>query len=267
MKLEQAFEVKAPIEQVWEALIDVERVAPCLPGAEITAAADDGTYSGNFQVKLGPTTAAYSGKLSMESLDESARRATMKASGRDKRGQGSANATIVSTMTETAGGTRVEVETDFTITGRLARFGRGGMMQDISNRLLHDFANCLREDLEAGAAGAAAPAPPASGDSASAPSEPAVEAVPAPTAGRPPTASPGPAPAATGEAGTPAPPAAEPSGGPGTPAPPATGRQPAPAPTARPRPPRAPAKPVQGLSLFLSVLVERLKRLLGRRGT
>ncbi len=193
MKLEQAFEVKAPIEQVWEALIDVERVAPCLPGAEITAAADDGTYSGNFQVKLGPTTAAYSGKLSMESLDESARRATMKASGRDKRGQGSANATIVSTMTATAGGTRVEVETDFTITGRLARFGRGGMMQDISNKLLGDFADCLRESLESEGGG----------------EPPAAEA--------------------------------------------ATASE------------LQPAKPVQGLSLFLSVLRDRIRRLFGLR--
>lgn len=148
MKLEQSFEVRAPIETVWESLIDVERVAPCLPGAEITDAKDDGTYEGNFKVKLGPTTAAYTGRLSMEALDETARRATMKASGRDKRGQGSANATIISTMHEQDGVTRVEFETDFTITGQLARFGRGELMQDISNRLLRDFASCLHDSLE-----------------------------------------------------------------------------------------------------------------------
>jgi uncharacterized protein len=149
MKLEQAFDVSAPVQTVWETLIDVERVAPCLPGAEITGS-ENGVYQGNFQVKIGPTTAAYRGQLEMESLDEASRTATMKARGQDKRGQGSANATIVSTLTETPEGTHVEVVTDFTITGTLARFGRGGMMQDIANRLLRDFATCLEKRLGAG---------------------------------------------------------------------------------------------------------------------
>jgi uncharacterized protein len=149
VKLEQSFEVRAPVERVWETLIDIERVAPCLPGAEITEASDDGTYRGSFSVRLGPTTAAYRGELDMEELDEQARRVVMRASGQDKRGQGSAKATIVSTMHEEGELTRVDVETDFTITGRLARFGRGGMIQDISNRLLKDFADCLQQRIEA----------------------------------------------------------------------------------------------------------------------
>ncbi len=149
MKLEQAFEVRAPVERVWETLIDIERVAPCLPGAEITEAGDDGSYRGTFSVRLGPTTAAYRGELDMEQLDEEARRVVMRASGQDKRGQGSAKATIVSTMREEGELTRVDVETDFTITGRLARFGRGGMIQDISNRLLREFADCLQQRIEA----------------------------------------------------------------------------------------------------------------------
>jgi len=164
MKLEQSFTVKAPIEEVWAALTDVPRVAPCLPGAEITEASEDGTYQGNFQVKLGPTTAAYRGTLKMEALDEEAHVATMSGVGQDKRGQGSAKASIVSTMTESAGETTVDVVTDFTITGRLARFGRGGMIKDISNRLLREFADCLQRDIESGdtppgASAAAAPAP------------------------------------------------------------------------------------------------------------
>jgi carbon monoxide dehydrogenase subunit G len=149
MKLEQSFEVHAPVERVWETLIDIERVAPCLPGAEITEAGDDGTYRGTFSVRLGPTTAAYRGKLDMEEVDQAARRVVMRASGQDKRGQGSAQATIVSTMRAEGELTRVDVETDFTITGRLARFGRGGMIEDISNRLLRDFAGCLRQRIEA----------------------------------------------------------------------------------------------------------------------
>ena len=149
MKLEQSFEVRAPVERVWETLVDIERVAPCLPGAEITDAEEDGTYRGTFSVRLGPTTAAYRGELNMEELDEAARRVVMRASGQDKRGQGSAKASIVSTMHEEGEVTRVDVETDFTITGRLARFGRGGMIQDISNRLLKDFAECLQQKIEA----------------------------------------------------------------------------------------------------------------------
>lgn len=149
MKLEQSFEVRAPVERVWETLIDIERVAPCLPGAEITEAGEDGTYRGTFSVRLGPTTAAYRGELHMQEVDEAGRRVVMDARGQDKRGQGSAKATIVSTMHEEGEGTRVDVKTDFTITGRLARFGRGGMIQDISNRLLREFAECLQERIEA----------------------------------------------------------------------------------------------------------------------
>lgn len=149
MKLEHSFDVAAPLDRVWDALIDVERVAPCLPGAEITEAGEDGTYRGTFSVKLGPTTAAYRGELSMEEVDADAHRAVMRASGQDKRGQGSAKATIVSRMREQEGSTTVDVETDFTITGRLARFGRGGMIEDVSNRLLRDFSDCLQKTIEA----------------------------------------------------------------------------------------------------------------------
>jgi uncharacterized protein len=147
MRLEQAFEVQAPIAQVWSALVDLERVAPCLPGATITGRDDDGTYHGEFQVKLGPTTAAYRGTVRIEEADEAARRATLKARGTDKRGQGGASATIVNTLTEEGGATRVEAVTEFTITGRLAAFGRGGIVKDISNRLMRDFATCLQSRL------------------------------------------------------------------------------------------------------------------------
>jgi carbon monoxide dehydrogenase subunit G len=161
MKLEQSFEVQAPIDQVWAALVDLERVAPCLPGASITGHDEDGTYHGEFQVKLGPATAAYRGTIRIEDADESAHRATLKARGTDKRGQGGASATIVNTLSESGGATRVEAVTDFTITGRLAAFGRGGMMKDISNRLMRDFATCLQSRLAEQPAAAATPEPQA----------------------------------------------------------------------------------------------------------
>jgi carbon monoxide dehydrogenase subunit G len=147
MKLEQSFEVAAPVDRVWKALIDVEQVAPCLPGASVTGRNDDGSYDGSFTIKIGPTTAAYTGKLLMEEVDQASHTATMQANGTDKRGQGGASATIVSKLSETGGGTRVEVVTDYRITGRLARFGRGGMIEDISERLLRDFAQRLQESL------------------------------------------------------------------------------------------------------------------------
>jgi uncharacterized protein len=159
MKLEQSFQVAAPLDTVWEALIDVQRVAPCLPGAEITEAGEDGTYRGTFSVRLGPTTAAYRGELALEEMDPDAHRAVMRASGQDKRGQGSAKATIVSTMRAEGDATTVDVETDFTITGRLARFGRGGMIQDVSNRLLKDFSDCLQKTIETSEATPQAAAP------------------------------------------------------------------------------------------------------------
>src|SRR3954471_14285937 len=166
MKLEQSFEVKAPIDTVWTALNDLERVAPCLPGAAITGHDDDGTYHGEFKVKLGPTTAAYKGTIKIENADESTHTATLAAKGTDKRGQGGANATIVNTLHEIDGGTRVDAVTDFAITGRLARFGRGGMIQDISNRLLRDFATCLATRLGEGAPSAPSGAEVTAGEAA-----------------------------------------------------------------------------------------------------
>ena len=150
MQLAQSFEVAAPIDRVWRALIDIEQVAPCLPGAAVTGRSDDGSYEGSFTVKIGPTSASYTGTLKMLEVDEASHRAMMHASGTVKRGQGGATATIVSKLTESAaGGTHVEVQTEYKITGSLARFGRGGMIEDISERLLREFAGRLAAMLAA----------------------------------------------------------------------------------------------------------------------
>jgi len=236
MKLEQSFEVDAPLDRVWSALIDVRRVAPCLPGAELSEGDEEGTYAGTFSVKLGPTTASYRGTLTVEEVDEGAHRATMRANGTDKRGQGGAKATIVSTLRERdGGGTIVDVSTDYAITGRLARFGRGGMIQDVSNRLLREFASCLAETL--GQEPASADPPPGAED--------------VPPAAPPPSED-APAGAAAG-AGS-----AAPAGGP----PPAgAAAPPPPRPAAAPRP----AKPISGFRLLLGALGDRLRRLLARR--
>jgi uncharacterized protein len=158
VKLEQTFEVDAPIEQVWEALIDVERVAPCLPGATITEAGEDGTYEGTFSAKVGPASVSFKGTLRMEQVDETTHTATMQANGSNRRGQGGAKATIVSRLAESeGGGTKVDIDTDYSITGPLARLGRGGMIEDVGNRLLRDFASCLEQQLAYQQAQEAAP--------------------------------------------------------------------------------------------------------------
>ncbi|HWD75915.1 MAG TPA: SRPBCC family protein [Solirubrobacteraceae bacterium] len=190
MKLEQSFEVTAPLERVWEALIDVERVAPCLPGAEVTGRNEDGSYDGTFKVKIGPTAAAYSGKLRMDEIDEGSHTATMHAQGTDRRGQGGAKATIVSSVAPAGdGATRVEVVTDYHITGRLARFGRGGMIEEISNRLLNEFAKSLQQ-MVAGDRPAAPPTTaPAAAEPAAAPAG-AAEPADAPVGAAEPAAAP-----------------------------------------------------------------------------
>ena len=238
MKLEQSFDVAAPLERVWEALIDVERVAPCLPGAAVTGRNDDGTYDGTFKVKIGPTSASYSGKLAMENIDEAAHTATMDAKGTDKRGQGGASATIVSRLAEAGNGaTRVEVVTDYHITGKLARFGRGGMIEDISNKLLGEFAKCLQTSLAgepvSEAPAAEAPAP----EDAPAADAPSPEAPPSDDALRG-------APRTCSEAAAPPPP----------PPPPPPGPPP------QPNQPVAESEPVQGLSLMASALWGQAKR-------
>jgi carbon monoxide dehydrogenase subunit G len=236
MKLEQSFTVAAPVEQVWDMLVDVERVAPCLPGAEITGQRPDGSYEGNFTVKLGPTTASYRGSLKMDSLDEASRTATMHANGTDKRGQGGAHAVIVSTLRQEGEETVVDVSTDFTITGRLARFGRGGMIEDISKRMMRDSSLCLLATITSEPAVAEAPAAAAEAPAATAPVTPGEEADAA-------VASAGGA-AAEASAASSAPAAQEP-----------------PAP---PRPQPQAAKPVHGIRLVLSVLWERVRRFFAR---
>jgi carbon monoxide dehydrogenase subunit G len=156
MKLENEFTVPAPVEDAWKVLLDVERVAPCLPGAAIEGS-DGDEHKGTMTIKIGPITARYTGTVKIEEADEAARRAVMRAQARDQRGQGTAAATITSTMEEVEGGTRVRVETDMRVTGPAAQFGRG-VMQDVSAKLMGRFADCLAEEMAGGSAAAAAPA-------------------------------------------------------------------------------------------------------------
>jgi uncharacterized protein len=259
MKLEQSFEVQAPLQRVWEALIDVERVAPCLPGASVTGRNPDGSYIGEFKVKIGPTSAAYSGKLHMEDIDEAKHSAVMQAAGTDKRGQGGAKATIVSSVAEAAGGaTTVNVNTDYHITGRLARFGRGGMIEEISNRLLGEFASSLQGML----AGSGDPPPVVATKAEPGPAAPS-EPTPADTAAEFAAAGNGGAASAPAPAGpsepvappSPSDPVAPPSSGSATP--PLSDPVPPPTPpTARPA---TESEPLDAVSLMRAVAVKKVK--------
>jgi carbon monoxide dehydrogenase subunit G len=187
MKLENEFTVPAPVEQAWDVLLDVERVAPCLPGAAIEGA-DGDEHKGTMTVKIGPITTRYSGTIKIAEADADAHRAVMQARARDSRGQGTASATITSTMQEVEGGTRVRVETDLRVTGPAAQFGRG-VMQDVSAKLMNRFADCLAQEMAGAPAPAAAePAPAAAGPrrpAAAPPPGPAGESAEAAARGEP----------------------------------------------------------------------------------
>ncbi len=176
MKLENEFTVPAGIDEAWAVLLDVERVAPCLPGAAVEPAGDDGEFSGTMTVKIGPITARYKGSVRIQEADEAARRAVMRAQAKDARGQGTAAATITSTMEAAPeGGTKVKVVTDMRVTGPAAQFGRG-VMQDVSAKMMRQFAECLAREMTgpppggpAAADETAATAPSAGGEVIAAP--------------------------------------------------------------------------------------------------
>lgn len=151
MKLENEFTVDVPVEDVWNVLLDLERVTPCLPGAALTEESGD-EYKGEMKVRLGPVSQEYEGTVKIEEADESEHRAVLKADGKDARGQGTASATITSTLQDEGNGsTKVRVETDMQLTGRAAQFGRG-VQQDVAEKLLNRFAECLENEIMGGGA-------------------------------------------------------------------------------------------------------------------
>jgi uncharacterized protein len=152
VEINDSFRVDRPIEDTWKVLLDIERIAPCLPGAELQEI-EGNDYRGVVKVKVGPITAQYKGTAELAEVDEAARRLVLDASGRDTRGQGNAKAKIVVTMTEAGGGTQVDVATDLTITGKVAQFGRG-VMADVSAKLIRQFVENLERDVLTDAADA-----------------------------------------------------------------------------------------------------------------
>ncbi|MFE2750890.1 SRPBCC family protein [Actinosynnema sp. NPDC059335] len=145
MKLEHRFTVPAPVPDVWEALLDPEKVAPCMPGATLTGV-DGRKFTGTVKVKLGPVTLLYKGTGEFTSVDERVRAAVLKASGKDTRGNGTASATVSVALTSAGAGTDVSVVTDLNVTGRPAQLGRG-LISEVSGRIIAEFAECLATRL------------------------------------------------------------------------------------------------------------------------
>jgi len=157
LELKHEFTVPASIEETWDAFNDIESVAGCFPGATVTSVEGD-TFQGSCKVKLGPIALVYNGSGTFVEKDEAARRMVIDAKGKDKRGNGTAGAHVTATLTEEASGTRVEVLTDLAITGKPAQFGRG-VMQDVSDKLLGQFTDCLEQKVGGAASVADAPTP------------------------------------------------------------------------------------------------------------
>ena len=188
MELSNEFTVSAPIDEAFAILTDIERIAPCLPGAQLTEVEGD-EYRGTVKVKVGPITASFKGTASLIERDEAAHKAVLQAQGRDTGGKGNANAKITAQLEPAGDGTHVSITTDLNITGRVAQFGRGALA-DVSQKLIGQFAERLESDVLSGNGGGAAPSetPPASDDpgepvpAAAAAAEPAEAPTPAPDA-------------------------------------------------------------------------------------
>jgi carbon monoxide dehydrogenase subunit G len=148
MKLENRFTVPVPVAQAWDVLLDVERIAPCMPGATLTSH-DGDRFEGTVKVKVGPINLTYGGTARFVSLDEVARVAVIEGSGKETRGTGTAKATITCRLHSRGESTDVEVDTDLAVTGKPAQFGRG-VLADVSSKLVDQFAACLSQEILAG---------------------------------------------------------------------------------------------------------------------
>ena len=157
MLIENAFTVAAPAEELWRYLLDVERVAPCLPGAELTDVVDDRTWKGTVLAKFGPVSMSFAGTVTIQERDDAAHRVVLKATGLEQKGKGAANASVTSWLepAEEPGSTTVKMQADITLTGAAAQMSRG-LLPEISKKLTQQFADCLQAGMVAGAEPAAA---------------------------------------------------------------------------------------------------------------
>jgi uncharacterized protein len=165
MQIENEFTVPAPIDEVWSHLLDVERVAPCMPGAELTESVDERTWKGKVNMRLGPVSLSFAGIVTMEDRDDAAHRVVLRAKGMEQKGKGAANASVTSWLETGENETTVKMVADVQLTGSVAQLSRG-LLPEVSRKLTGEFAECLRTSMLAGetertpsAAETAAPSP------------------------------------------------------------------------------------------------------------
>jgi uncharacterized protein len=148
MQIENEFMVPAPIDHVWAYLLDVERVAPCMPGAELTEVVDDHTWKGKVNMKLGPVSLAFAGTVTMQERDDQAKRIVLAAKGMEQKGKGAANASVTSWLEQGDGVTNVKMRADIHLTGSVAQLSRG-LLPEVSRKLTQQFADCLHQSMGA----------------------------------------------------------------------------------------------------------------------
>jgi len=173
MEFNNEFDVKAPIDEVWDAVLDVERVAPCVPGAEVLERTGEDAYKVGIRVKVGPMSMQYRGEVEIVEKDPDAHRAVMSAKAREARGQGTANANVVMSLAGDGDGTHGRIDTDVQLSGKAAAMGQG-VIQDVSARIVEQFAQNLAAMLAGAPAAEEAPA------AAAAAGQPAAQPAPAP---------------------------------------------------------------------------------------
>jgi carbon monoxide dehydrogenase subunit G len=159
MLIQNVFTVPRPVDEVWAYLLDVEQIAPCMPGAELTEAVDERTWKGKVNVKFGPVSMSFSGTVTMDERDDAEHRVKLLAKGMEQRGKGAANATITSWLEPISDGTQLSMDADITLTGAAAQLSRG-LLPEVSKKLTAQFAECLRETLASTAEEAPEGAPP-----------------------------------------------------------------------------------------------------------
>jgi carbon monoxide dehydrogenase subunit G len=153
VQINSEFTVAAPIQEVWNYMLDVQRVAPCMPGAELTQVVNDRQFKGRVKVKMGPVALAFAGTINMIERNDAAHRVVMKASGAEEKGKGQAEATVTSYMQPEGNGTRVVVQQDISMSGAVAQYG-ARMIQDATNVLMKQFVSCMQADLARARTGA-----------------------------------------------------------------------------------------------------------------
>jgi uncharacterized protein len=160
MELDNSFEVPLPPSAAWKLLLDIERIAPCMPGAELTEVVDGNTYKGKIAVRLGPVALTFAGVVKLDEIDDVNHKARVSAQGSDAKGRGGANATSVFHLEPAGSGSKVLVHTSLTLSGAVAQYGRGvGIIQATATQIMNQFAKCLKDKLapeHPAAAGAAA---------------------------------------------------------------------------------------------------------------